>query len=161
KNENRPSPYAWYLFRSSPRPPYDLENGIAQACTVAPSDHQTYSSWQSFVTDRQNGTFNRNAIHFSSLNLKAATIDEIDSDIGWTSDAYAIDACLNDIYDLDAYGLNSENIPSATTNWDINSTSREYTDYTYSDTGSLFSGSDEASWSTDSYRGSTSTEGTF
>ncbi|GLJ38124.1 hypothetical protein SUGI_0776120 [Cryptomeria japonica] len=145
--------YMLLYSRSSPRPPYVLKNGITQACMQAPLKHPN-NSWQSLTTDGQNKSCKMNAIQFSPLNLRTTRIDEIDSDIVWSSDDYVDDGWFTDIY-----GFNHENLASATTDWDVHSTSREYTDYTYSETGSLFSGSDEASWSTDSYRDSTSTEG--
>lgn len=149
------SAYILLYSRSSPRPPNVQNNEIAQSCIVAPINYHKYDSWQSFASNGHNGSFDRNVI--SSLNSSTARLDEIHSDFFWNSNDDSRDVYVSDALDGDAYGFNYERAPLATTDWDSNPGAREYTYFTYSDAVSLLSGSDAASWSTESYGDSTGT----
>lgn len=149
------SAYILLYSRASPRPPNVQNNEIAQSCIVAPINYHKYDPWQSFASNGHNGSFDRNVI--SSLNSSTARLDEIHSDFFWNSNDDSRDVYVSDTFDVDAYGFNYERAPLATTDWDSNPGPREYTYFTYSDAVSLLSGSDAASWSTESYGDSTST----
>jgi len=149
------SAYILLYSRSSPRPPYVQNNEIARSSIAAPINYHKYDSWQSFASNGHNDSFDRNAI--SSLNLSTARMDEIHSNLIWDSNDDSSDAYASYALERDAYGFNYERAPLATTDWDTNPGAREYAYFTYSDAVSLLSGSDAASWSTDSYGDSTST----
>lgn len=149
------SAYILLYSRSSPRPPNVQNNEIAQSCITAPIDYHKYDSWQSFASNGHNDSFDRNVI--SSLNSSTARLGEIPSDLFWNSNEVSRHVYVSDALDGDVYDFNYERTPLATTDWDSNPGAREYTYFTYSDAVSLLSGSDAASWSTESYGDSTST----
>lgn len=149
------SAYILLYSRSSPRPAYVQNNEISRSCTAAPINHHKYDSWQSFTSNGYSDNFDMNAI--SSLNLTTTRMNEIHSNLIWDSNDDSSDVYVSDAVNRDAYGFNYERAPLATMYWDSNPGAREYNYCTYSDAISLLSGSDAASWSTESYGDSTST----
>eukprot|EP01018_Ginkgo_biloba_P000495 Gb_05817 [translate_table: standard] len=150
--------YMLLYARSSPRPPSVINDGIIQDSTEVPINQCVYDAEQSFLVNGEDGSFIMHATQFSLLNsCTTGKMDEMQFPIAWYSNDYASNVDPSDDIHLGDYDFSNYSVPSVTRTWDMNSFPIEYSDLTSNDAGSLFSGSDEASWTTESNRDSTST----
>eukprot|EP01018_Ginkgo_biloba_P000538 Gb_17492 [translate_table: standard] len=151
--------YMLLYSRSSPRPPAVVKDGMEQTCTEVPLNHCCRSdaeqSSSSNVHDEDYGVHTR---QFPSLDFcTAARINGNHSAKAGNLDfnAHGIDS--SNAVNLDGFGFNCDRASSITGERNRISVPMDSGDLPSSDAGSLFSGSDETSCSTDSNRDSTST----
>lgn len=131
---------------------------MGESYKEVPLNNCTFDVEQSSLSGGYNKETEIHTKHFSSLDIFRDASVHVDQPARVRdSDYHTMDLDSNIADRSNGYGFGCEKIYQMTREEKIDSVPREYGDSTSSDSGSLFSGSDETSCSTDSNRDSTST----
>ncbi|KAH9309646.1 hypothetical protein KI387_037557, partial [Taxus chinensis] len=150
--------YMLFYSRSSPRPPAIIQDGKIPGFKDVPLNHCIYDATETLLLNEDDGEADVAANQFPSRGFSGAASIHINQPTG-VRDTENCSMDLDSIVPdkLDTFGSRGEGLNRIMQDKKDDLIPREYGDLTSSDTGSLFSGSDETSCSTDSNRDSIST----